>query len=347
MDVKKDGNNSIPDSIGLAKGDIIVFRGEGDPVRFSAGTAVGKVMMTDPTSETGWVLGDGGGGGETSSATVVLHNSTGGIILAGTVVKINSGVNFTKAVAGDDDALFVVSDEVSDEEDVECYSIRNTVCLVRCDTEAVAIGDSLTISSTNGILTKRTDTTDREVAVALTAKASGNGGTVKALLSNVNPYAVLAIKDGGTGATTASGAWDNIGGGDLGKKDALEASDIPEISTDKLTSGTLPIDRGGTGATSESGARTNLGLELIVFGIWEHDVDQNIRDYWMAKIPADDRPRFVKINSSYGAWYGYMNCYENNNHQPRYGSGVLTRYDGKMKAVFLNDGSVSIKNIYS
>ena len=259
VEVAKDGTNHIPDSIGLAKGDLIVFRGEGDPVRFSAGTAVGKVMMTDPTSETGWVLGDGGGGGGGSSATAILHNGTGGIVLAGTVVKIDSGVNFVKAVAGDDDALFIVSEDVGDEEDVACYSIRNTVCLVRCDSGAVAIGDSLKISSTSGVLTKRTDTADREVAVAMTAKASGNSGTVKALLSDVNPYAILGIKDGGTGATTASTAWENLGGGSIGKKNSLSASDIPDISTDKLTSGTLPLDRGGTGATSASDARTSLG----------------------------------------------------------------------------------------
>lgn len=239
VEVAKDGTNHIPDSIGLAKGDIIVFRGEGDPVRFSAGTAVGKVMMTDPTSETGWVLGDGGGGGGGSSATAILHNATGGIVLAGTVVKIDSGVNFAKAQAGDDDALFVVSEEVSDEEDVACYSIRNTVCLVRCDTGAVTVGNSLTISSTPGILTKRTDTDDREVAVAMTAKASGNSGTVKALLSDVNPYAVLEVKDGGTGATTVSGARKNLGLGE--------------------TSGAVPVANGGTGADNASDARANLG----------------------------------------------------------------------------------------
>ena len=227
-------------SIGLAKGDIIVFRGEGDPVRFSSGNSSGKVLTTDPTTETGWVLGDGGGGGSGDSDVVTLHNSTGGIVVTGTVVKIDSGINFAKAQAGDNDALFVISEDVGDEEDVTCYSIPNTTCLVRCDTGAVSIGDSLTISSTAGVLTKRTDTTDREVAVAMTAKASGNSGTVKALLSGVSPYEVLAIKDGGTGATTVAGARNNLGLGN--------------------TSGALPIANGGTGATTVSDALTNLGI---------------------------------------------------------------------------------------
>ena len=54
VNVIKDGTNHIPDSIGLAKGDLIVFRGEGDPVRFSAGTASGfaarSLRLTSLTS---------------------------------------------------------------------------------------------------------------------------------------------------------------------------------------------------------------------------------------------------------------------------------------------------------
>ena len=200
---------TVPMDIGLFKGDLIVFRGEGDPVRFSSGTAAGKYLMTDPTSETGWVLGDGGGGG--GGSLVTLHNNTGEIILSGTVVKIDSGTNFEKATASDDDALFIVSEECGVNEDVACYSIRNTVCMILCTSDAVTVGDSLTISSTAGVCEKRTDTGDREVAVALSAKTSGSSGVVKALLSEVNPYAILAVKDGGTGATNAAGARTNLG----------------------------------------------------------------------------------------------------------------------------------------
>ena len=40
----------------------------------------------------------------------------------------------------------------------------------------------------------------------------------------------------------------------------LSADDIPNISADKITSGTLPVSRGGTGATTEAAARTNLDV---------------------------------------------------------------------------------------
>ena len=43
---------SIPASMGLMKGDLIVFRGDGDPVRLPVGTA-GQVLTVDPTSELG------------------------------------------------------------------------------------------------------------------------------------------------------------------------------------------------------------------------------------------------------------------------------------------------------
>lgn len=70
-----------------------------------------------------------------------------------------------------------------------------------------------------------------------------------------NATGTLAIANGGTGATTADAAWTALGGGAIGKKASLAASDIPNLSTDKLTSGTLGVARGGTGkATHTSNA---------------------------------------------------------------------------------------------
>lgn len=57
------------------------------------------------------------------------------------------------------------------------------------------------------------------------------------------------IANGGTGATTAAAARTNLGLGSLATKSSLVAGDIPALSTNKLTSGTLPRGRGGTGLT--------------------------------------------------------------------------------------------------
>ena len=45
-------SNYIPMSMGLAKGDILVYRGEGDLVRLEAGED-GQVLTVDSTSELG------------------------------------------------------------------------------------------------------------------------------------------------------------------------------------------------------------------------------------------------------------------------------------------------------
>lgn len=53
-EVSVDANNvnGIPLSVGLMKGDILVFRGEGDIVRLPAGTN-GQVLMADSTTDLG------------------------------------------------------------------------------------------------------------------------------------------------------------------------------------------------------------------------------------------------------------------------------------------------------
>ena len=78
----------------------------------------------------------------------------------------------------------------------------------------------------------------------------------------------LAIADGGTGASTANTALNNLlptqtsNSGKYLKTDGTNSSwDAIEINTADIT-GTLPIANGGTGATSASAARTALGLAI-------------------------------------------------------------------------------------
>lgn len=49
----------------------------------------------------------------------------------------------------------------------------------------------------------------------------------------------LTIPNGGTGATTASGAWSALGGGSIGKKNSLAASDIPSLPYLPTSGGTV------------------------------------------------------------------------------------------------------------
>jgi hypothetical protein len=70
----------------------------------------------------------------------------------------------------------------------------------------------------------------------------------------------VSIANGGTGKTTASEAWTALGGGSIGKKNALSASDIPSgIDVSKIT-GTLDVAHGGTGVTTAQAERNRLGL---------------------------------------------------------------------------------------
>lgn len=175
-----DTYGKISQDIGIRKGDLIIYRGAGDPVRFGAGNAAGKVLTTAPDEESGWTLSDAGSG--TSAALVTLTNGAGVAVAAGTVVRLDNGGIFVKAEAGDLVPLYVSSDDCASGETVRCYGVRGTICYVLCTAAAVAAGDDLILSDTPGLLAAASDLGDRVVAVALSAKESGETGLVKALL---------------------------------------------------------------------------------------------------------------------------------------------------------------------
>lgn len=56
VDIDASNPNSVPIGMGLMKGDLLVYRGEGDLVRLPVGTD-GQVLTADTTSELGvkWV----------------------------------------------------------------------------------------------------------------------------------------------------------------------------------------------------------------------------------------------------------------------------------------------------
>lgn len=166
----------IPMSIGIKKGDLIIFRGEGDPIRVPAGTVAGRILVTDPDSECGWSIVPNG---SSSGSSVTLHNTTGVLVKGGTVVKISGDFDFVKATAADTAMLFVTAEDCAADTDVICYGVANTICSVLCNEDEVAIGDQLGVSSTDGLAHT---VSGNGFAKALTAKESGSTGTVEAII---------------------------------------------------------------------------------------------------------------------------------------------------------------------
>ena len=139
----------------------------------------------------------------------------------------------------------------------------------------------------NGSVWQKIDTTDLVVSVAgrtgaitlTTADVSGLGTIATQASSNVSitggsitGITDLAVADGGTGASTASGARTNLGlviGTDVLAPTGSAASltSFPTFNqnttgTASNVTGTVAVANGGTGDTTASGARTNLGLVI-------------------------------------------------------------------------------------
>lgn len=188
--VDKNPQNFLKMDIGLNKGDLITYTESGSPVRMPVANTADKVLISDPSSETGmkWgtVSGSGGGGGGNATNTVSLRNNTGSTILAGTIVTFdNNGTNRTIRKANTNDKiLFVVSDDVITGNDVECYYIVNTICNVLCDITEISIGDLLSIGDNAGYCEASSKDT---VAIAITSKPAGSVGVVQALLRCYHP----------------------------------------------------------------------------------------------------------------------------------------------------------------
>ena len=94
------------------------------------------------------------------------------------------------------------------------------------------------------------------------------------VISSVTHYAgiILGIDSSGNATVSVQGtnaqeAWRTaIGVGTIGTKNSLAASDIPNHSTSKLTSGTLGIARGGTGSSSVVSIANTSTLTILVWG---------------------------------------------------------------------------------
>ena len=104
----------------------------------------------------------------------------------------------------------------------------------------------------NGTIAKLTTARSLYVNLA-SAYNSSSPVTFDGAANKVLPVTgALPIANGGTGATTAANAWTALGGGAIGKKASLSASDIPNLPASKITSGQLATNYGGTGGTFSS-----------------------------------------------------------------------------------------------
>jgi len=81
------------------------------------------------------------------------------------------------------------------------------------------------------------------------------------------------------------------------------------------------------------------GVRAITFGVSSKTLLANLQDSWQTVVPNDSIPHFTVISAQYGDCYGYISRYGNN------GSGLVTRYDGRVYAFFLSGGTVTVKNV--
>ena len=152
------------------------------------------------------------------------------------------------------------------------------------DTGKLKIGDGSTVWTSLAYYTAGsaavTSVNGQTGTVVLTASdISGLGTIASQAASNVTitggsitGITDLAVADGGTGASTASGARTNLGlviGTDVLAPNGSAASltSFPTFNqnttgTASNVTGTVAVANGGTGATTASGARTNLGLVI-------------------------------------------------------------------------------------
>ena len=118
-------------------------------------------------------------------------------------------------------------------------------------------------------------------------------------LSSSQIQGTLPISKGGTGAVSAENAIDNLG---AAKKDHTH-----DFSSELIT-GINPISKGGTGAASEGDARSNLGIgEQLWSGSWSEGqiTVNNLTDYTMYYLNISESntlvPVFRKLGSLRGA----------------------------------------------
>lgn len=187
----------------------------------------------------------------TNNATATLSSS---ITAASTSVTVTSGQGalFPSAVTGGD---YFYGTLISSTGTIEIVKVTNktsdTFTIVRAQdgttASAFASGSKFEL---------------RVVAAGLNEKLAKDGGTATNITINsgtITGITDLAVADGGTGSSTASGARTNLGLGTISTQNANSVA-ITGGSVTGITD--LAVADGGTGASTASAARTNLGVAI-------------------------------------------------------------------------------------
>ena len=173
-----DTYGSINASLGMMKGDLIIYAGDGDPRRFSAGSTAGKVIMTDPTSTLGWVLSDPGG-----VPTVQLKNDTGGQVAAGRVVMLKYSSNtpsFDLATVSGTQPLYITAEDSGHGDTIGCYGLPGMIVPVMC-TGTFNRGDGIKVTKVG--VGGKSSASPGTIGIAVQAKSSTVDELIKVLLT--------------------------------------------------------------------------------------------------------------------------------------------------------------------
>jgi hypothetical protein len=190
------------------------------------------------------------GGGSVSGGDTIITNVGGATTqvsitnlttLITTLININNIPNFSSAVSG-------------------LIPVKNIVA-----------GTGISVSSVGGVFTVvNTMCATGSMAGQFSNNVNITGGSISGVSLIITSGTItgitdLAIADGGTGASTASGARTNLGLGTIAIQNAsgvsITGGSITGVVITNITD--LAIADGGTGSSTASGARSNLGLGTL------------------------------------------------------------------------------------
>ena len=187
-----------------------------------------------------------------ATTPVAVNQATGSVTVSLDTVPVASGGTGATTAAGARTNLGAISDPTDTRGDII--------------TRGASALQKLAIGSSGNVL--KSDGTDVVYGSVATSELSGNIN----LTSQVT--GTLPLANGGTNATTASGARTSLGLGSIATQDSSSVS-ITGGSVTGITD--ITVADGGTGASTASAARTNLGV-AIGSDVQAFDADNAVTD---------------------------------------------------------------------